>query len=91
MKFPTAGNFCSSPRAQPRCRECRASRGRKPIHRHCAGCCDLRLGDRRPSQPVDGNGAVLTIEASRQRAKLNTRIDLVRATTPPRAYRGDTE
>ena len=52
------------------------------------GCCDLGLGDGRPSQPVDGNGAALTIEASRQRAKLNTRI-AARSSSPPTKYKPD--
>ena len=33
MKLPRRSNFCIWPRALPRCRPCRASRGRKPIRR----------------------------------------------------------
>ena len=37
MKLPRRDNFCIWPRALPRCRPCRASRGRKPIRRgRCA-------------------------------------------------------
>ena len=60
MKLPRRDNFCIWPRALPRCRPCRASRGRKPIRR---GRCVLIVGfpaggARRHRRAPDGSMAV---------------------------------
>ena len=45
--YSAADNFCIWPRALPRCRPCRASRGRKPIRRgRCASSSALPPGRR---------------------------------------------
>ena len=45
MKLPRRDNFCIWPRALPRCRPCRASRGRKPIRRgRCASIVGVPAG-----------------------------------------------
>ena len=45
MKLPRRDNFCIWPRALPRCRPCRASRGRKPIRRgRCASIVGFAAG-----------------------------------------------
>ena len=50
MKLPRRGNFCIWPRALPRCRPCRGSRGRKPIrHGRCASSSALRPAARATS------------------------------------------
>ena len=45
MKLPRRSNFCIWQRALPRCRPCRASRGRKPIRRgRCASSSAIPAG-----------------------------------------------
>ena len=45
MKLPRRDNFCIWQRALPRCRPCRASRGRKPIRRgRCASIVGFAAG-----------------------------------------------
>ena len=59
MKLPRRDNFCIWPRALPRCRPCRASRGRKPIRRgRCASSSALPPAASRHRRAPDGPMAV---------------------------------